>query len=177
MAAEHQVPFPKSITVWLATAAAAAAICGGGGAAFGYWTSHGTGTAVVATSGGPATVHLIAVTGGNTASTSLSPGQTADLVLELNNPNAYPVTIVSITQTGNVSPSGGTGPGAACTGSTGNTGDTTGVSVPTQTVSLAVASGPQVVVHLPGGASMNTTSASGCQGASFQIPVTVTVQR
>jgi hypothetical protein len=55
--------------------------------------------------------------------------------------------------------------------------DTTGVSVPTQTVSLVVASGSQIVVHDPGGASMTAASASGCQGASFHIPVTVTVHR
>jgi hypothetical protein len=33
------------------------------------------------------------------------------------------------------------------------------------------------LVHVANGASMNTSSASGCQGATFQIPVTVTVQR
>jgi hypothetical protein len=33
------------------------------------------------------------------------------------------------------------------------------------------------VIHVPNGASMNTNSASGCQGATFQIPVTLTVQR
>jgi hypothetical protein len=116
MAVKYAGTFPKRITVVLATVAAVVAVGWGGGAAFGYWTSHGAGTAVVATAAGPAAVHVIAVTGGNTPSTSLIPGQTADLVIELNNPNAYPVTIVSIAQSGPVSPSGGTGPGAACTG-------------------------------------------------------------
>lgn len=174
MATKQPRALPRLILIGFAATATFAALCWGGGAAFGYWTSHGNGTVAVATAGGPANVHVIAVTGGNTPSTSLSPGQTADLLLELNNPNAYPVTIVSISQSGTVSPSGGAGPGAACIGGSGGT---TGVSVPTQTVSVAVASGAQVVVHIPGGASMNATSASGCQDASFQIPVTVTVQR
>jgi hypothetical protein len=32
-------------------------------------------------------------------------------------------------------------------------------------------------MHVPTGASMNATSASGCQGATFQIPITLTIQR
>jgi hypothetical protein len=33
------------------------------------------------------------------------------------------------------------------------------------------------LVHLPGAASMDATSSSGCQGATFSIPVTLGVQK
>jgi len=164
----------RRITVGLATAGAVAVISLGAGAAFAYWTNQGTGSGAVTTTGASSTVHVIAVTGGNDPSTRLAPGQTSELVLELSNLNAYPVTISSITQNGDVTPNGGTGPGAACSGGAGGT---TGVSVPSQAVSVVVASGGQVVVRIPAGASMNTSSASGCQGATFQIPVIVAVQR
>jgi hypothetical protein len=148
----------------------------GAGAAYAYWTGRGDGSpaAGAATTTAPATVHVVAVTGAGDPSTLLSPGGTADLVLELDNPNAYPVTMTTIAQGGTVTPTGGGGPGAACTGGSDGT---SGVSVPTRTVNVLVASGSPVVVHIPGAASMSTSSVSGCQGASFQIPVTVTVQR
>jgi hypothetical protein len=174
MAADRAVTFPKRIVAALMTTAALVALGFGGGAAYAYWTTGGTGSSSVPTAGGPATIHVIAVTGGNSPATMLSPGLSADLVLELNNPNPYAVTITSIAQSGPVSPTGGTGSGAACTGGTSGT---TGVTVPAQAVSVVVASGPQVVVHISGGASMSTNSASGCQGASFDVPATVTVQR
>jgi hypothetical protein len=173
--AGERTSFRRRIAVALATAGVVSAVSVGAGAAYAYWTSQGGGNgSAITTTGASATVHVIAVTGGTDPSTLLSPGQTAELVLELSNPNSYPVTIAGIAQDGDVTPSGGSGPGAACTGgSSGNT----GVSVPTQAMSVPLASGGAVSVRVPAGASMSPGSASGCQGASFQIPVTVTVQR
>jgi len=174
MVGERHARFRRRVAVGAATAGIVAVTGLAGGAAYAYWTSHGNGSGASTTSGGSATVHVVAVTGGNNPLTRLTPGQTAELVLEVNNPNSYPVTIVSLTQAGDVTPSGETGPGAACDGGSGGT---TGVSVPTQTMSVAVGGGAEVAVHIPGGASMDIDSASGCQGGLFQIPVTVTVQR
>jgi hypothetical protein len=162
------------MTLGLASAAVVATVSLGAGAAYAYWTSHGAGSGAVTTTGAGATVHVIAVTGGNDPATRLAPGGTAELVLELSNPNSFAVTISGITQNGDVTPNGGSGPGAACTGGAGGT---TGVSVPSQGISVAVASGAHVVVRVPAGASMSTGSASGCQGATFEIPVTVMVQQ
>jgi hypothetical protein len=145
------------------------------GSAYAMWSSTGHGSAAVSAAGAPSTVHVIGVTAGNNPSTSLVPASSGDLVVELNNPNTYPVTIIGIAQNGDVATSGGSGAGTACAGgSSGNT----GVSVPTNNaLSVSVASGSAVVVHIPSAVSMSSSSASGCQGASFQIPVTLTVQR
>lgn len=134
------------------------------GGAYGYWHAAGSGSSTV-TLGAMQSVTVVAASG--TPASNLVPGGTADLVVTVNNANSVPVNIVGIGQgTGSVSVVGGTG----CT--------TTGVSVPSRTgLSLAVAAGNNVTVHIPNGAAMSTSSDSGCQGASFQIPVTLTVQR
>ncbi len=136
------------------------------GAAYAYFSNLGSGSGV-ASIGTTKSVTVIAATG--TANSKLFPGTSADLTLTLNNPNSYPVTIVSIAQnpSGSITVNGGVG---SCT--------TTGVTVSTQSgLAISVASGNNVVVHIPDGASMSTSSSSGCQGASFEIPVTITVQR
>jgi hypothetical protein len=137
------------------------------GGAYAYWTTHGTGSGT-ASVGTPLNVTVEAASG--TPSSLLAPGGSADLLVKLDNPNAYPVTIVGISQnlSGTVSVTGGTG----CTAAN------AGVTVPTQAaLNVSVAAGTGVVVHIPSGAAMSLGSASGCQGASFQIPVTLTVQK
>jgi hypothetical protein len=137
----------------------------GAGGAYAYWRSSGAGSGT-ASVGIPAAVTVVAATA--TPATKLIPGNSADLVLRLDNPNAYPVTIVGITQNGSIDVVGGSGCSSA----------NSGVTVPTQTgLALPVANGTGVDIHVPGAASMSLTSASGCQGASFHIPLTVTVRR
>jgi hypothetical protein len=164
--------------VFGAAAALAIGLGAGAGSAYAYFTSAGSGTSA-ASVGTTQQVTLVAATSGSALST-LIPGGTADLRVQLNNPNSFSVTIVGISQNGPVTVVGGTG----CTSDSGTwpslTLGNSGVSVPTQTgLSITVAAGPitNVVVHVANGASMNTSSASGCQGATFQIPVTITVQR
>lgn len=136
----------------------------GAGTAFAFFAGSGSGSNV-ATIGAPAPVTVLAATG--TPSTELIPGGTADLTLTLDNPNSYPVVITGISQDGSVTVSGGIG-----------TCSTTGVSVPTQSgLSYTVQSGSAVVVHIANGAAMGTDSDSGCQGASFEVPVTITVEK
>jgi hypothetical protein len=45
----------------------------------------------------------------------------------------------------------------------------------TPTVTVGAAS--SVLIHLDGAASMDFTSSSGCQGARFHIPVTLTARQ
>jgi hypothetical protein len=148
----------------LAVGAAGALVIGlGVGAAWGYFASTGSGSGVVSV--GAKSVTVEAATG--TPSSELIPGTRADLTLTLDNPNSYPLMIVSVTQNGSVTAVGQRG-----------TCSNTAVSVPTQSgLSIPVASGEGMVVHIPNGASMGATSDSGCQGASFHIPVTITVQQ
>lgn len=151
----------------LVVGAVAALVIGlGSGVAWGYFTAIGSGSGV-ASVGTVMPVTVVAATGAPTS--KLIPGASADLALTLNNPNSYSVNIVSITQnmSGSITSTGGIG---SCS--------TTGVSVPSQTgLSITVASGSGVIIHIPAGASMSASSSSGCQGASFQIPVTITVHK
>jgi hypothetical protein len=136
----------------------------GTGSAFAYFgkPAHDAGSA---RTGMARSITVVQSTG--TASTTLYPGATADLVVELENPNTFPVDIVGVTGSGPATSSGGIG---SCT--------TTGVTVPTQNgLSIAVAPGVDVVVDIPDGVAMGPSSSSGCQGASFTVPVVLTVRQ
>ena len=136
-----------------------------GGTAWAYMTSAGSGTGSGSTAS-MSTVTLSATAG--SASTPLYPGGTADVSLEVNNPNAYAVTLRSVTGHGTISPDAGH---AGCT--------TTGVTFTTQTglaTSIpANANGDRI--DLASAVTMSTSSSNGCQGATFSIPITITVQK
>ncbi len=95
------------------------------------------------------------------------PGCTADLILRVKNPNTRPVTVYSVAANGAVTAD------AAHVGCT-----TTGVSLvaPTPPIGIAVAAGATQLVQLPNAARMTTASLSACQGATFTVPVTLTVR-
>jgi len=136
----------------------------GGGAAFGYFTSSGSGSGA-ASVGTASPVTVLEATG--TVTNKLYPGTTGDLLLTLDNPNTYPVTIYSVSGNGTVTGSGGIGMCA-----------NTGVSVAAQSgLNVAVGSGSSVNVLIPGAAQMSSSSDSGCQGATFQVPLTITVHK
>jgi hypothetical protein len=144
--------------------------------AFAYFTVPGGSGAGSASTGSLQPLVIKAATTG-TPSSTLTPGTTADLLLNVTNPNAATVTIVSIAQGGGVTVVGG----ALLCGSDPawpTTLGTSGVSVATKTgLSIPVAGGASVVVHIPGGAAMGTNSGVTCQGKTFQIPVTVAIQQ
>ena len=132
------------------------------GAAFAYFTSSGTGSAAAST-GTMLTVTVAATAG--TPGTPLYPGGTGDVTLRVTNPNAYPVTLVGVAGTG------GTITASNACSPTGVTfTDRTGLSTP-------IAASGTTQVDLPGAAAMNTTAANLCQGATFSIPVTITVRK
>jgi hypothetical protein len=154
----------------LVGSAAALAVGLGGGTAYAYFTSSGGGSGA-ATTGTAQPVTVLQITGSVSVSPKLYPGATnGTLQINLNNPNSYSVNIVSITGNGTVTGSGGVG---TCT--------TTGVTVNTQSgLSIPVASGNPVSVSVPNSVSMDATSShsdTGCQGATFQVPVIITVQK
>jgi len=149
----------------LVSVLAAVGVLAVGSAAWAYFTSSGSGSGHAST-GTMSTVTLNATAG--TPSTPLYPGGTGDLSLEVNNPNAYAVTLVSVTGNGTIMPDAGH---PSCM--------TTGVTFTNQTglntTILGSATNDQIL--LPGAVSMNSSSSNGCQGATFSIPVTITVDK
>lgn len=167
---------PRRLTrAVLAATAAVLSIGIGTSPAFGYFTALG---GAGAGSAGTGTVQPLVILSATTGSptTSLTPGASADLLLNVRNPNAVSVTITRVSQGGGVTATGGSG----CTSDPGWPGTlgSSGVSVLTSTgLSISVAGGTTAVVHVTSGASMTTASAAGCQGATFQVPVTVVVSQ
>jgi hypothetical protein len=135
------------------------------GAAYAYFTSPGTGT-------GSASVGSMQAVTISTAtvspSTPLLPGASGDVTLEVTNPNDVAVTLISVA-----------GAGGAITADSGHPGcTTTGVTFTDQTgLSTSIPADGTTDIDLPGAASMSTASSPGCQGATFSIPVTITVQQ
>jgi hypothetical protein len=136
----------------------------GGGIAIAAWTSSGAGTAgaKAGTAAAPttSTADLTALT------PLLYPGTTGAARILVNNPNPYPVKVVSVTGNGTPTGSGGIGTCA-------NTGITWTAQTPT-TGNTVPANG-SAPVTLPGAVTMSTSVDDGCQGATFSIPVQVTV--
>jgi hypothetical protein len=136
------------------------------GGAYAYFKTRGSGSGVIA-AGTPAKVHVQAVASG-TPATKLLPAASGDLIIQVQNPNVFSVTIFAVAQSGSVS----------AVGTPGCTGTNSGVTVPTRSgLTITVPAGQTSVLAVPNGASMSATSASACQGASFDIPVTISVER
>jgi len=138
----------------------------GVGAAFGYWRSSAQGSGT-ATAGTLLPVTVTALVGGDAPTSVLLPGSSADVILRVNNPNSYSVTLRTVTGNGAITADAGH---SACT--------TTGVTFTNQTnLSVTIGASGTTLVHLAGAASMSNASSSGCQGATFSVPVAITVQK
>jgi hypothetical protein len=134
--------------------------------AFAYFTASGSATAS-ATATTMQTVTVAALAGGDTPSSALSPGgPAADVVLRVTNPNTFSVSLHDVAGAGAITADAGH---SGCT--------TTGVSfTPPADPGVTLPPGSSLV-HLAGAASMSSASLSACQGATFTIPVTITVRR
>lgn len=135
------------------------------GGAYAYFTSSGSGSGK-ASVGILLPVTMTAFVGGDTPSSTLLPGgPAADVILRVNNPNTYAVTLVSVTGNGAITADSGH---SGCT--------TTGVSFSNQpSLSITIGASGTTLVHLSGAASMSTASLNACQGATFSVPVSITV--
>jgi hypothetical protein len=140
----------------------------GAGVAYAYWPATGFGTGS-ATNADMQTVTVAALVAGDSPVASLAPGGTADVVLRLHNPNPYPVQVYSVAANGSVTPDSGHAAGCTTTGVT--------FTAPASPVGDTIPADADHLVRLPSAAGMTTASSAGCQGATFQIPVTVTVRR
>lgn len=126
------------------------------GTALAYWTTSGTG----AGSGAAADfeIEIEAVTG--SSSVALIPDSAGDLVLRVNNPNGYAVTLTSVVGNGVV---------------TNDCGQTGVSAVPQTGLAISIIPGSQEIL-VPNAVHMDATAATECQGATFLVPVTVRVQ-
>jgi len=154
-------------TFWICSVVLTALLASG--AAYAYTTAGGTGTGS-GTTGVMQQVTIAAFTSGDAPGSTLVPGGTADVSLRVDNPNPVPVRIFSVDANGAVA-ADASHPG--CT--------TTGVSFDTPAApvspTITVAANSTVLIQLPNAAGMDLTSLPACQGATFEIPVTVTVHR
>jgi hypothetical protein len=153
---------------WVIVAAIGLVVALGGGVAYAYWTAHGSGSGN-ATNAGMQAVTVEALIAGDNPASTLIPGGTADVVVRVANSNAYPVHIYSVAGNGAVTADAGH---SACT----TTGVTFNAPAAPLSPTVTVPASGSTLVHLPGTASMSTASQSACQGATFQIPLTVTVR-
>ncbi|BCW38221.1 hypothetical protein StoSoilA2_42770 [Arthrobacter sp. StoSoilA2] len=153
------------------TTAATVALCilGGAGTAYAYWATTGIGSGS-ATNGTMQTVTVDALIPGDTLQTSLVPGGSADVILRATNPNSHAVTVYGIAANGAVTAD------AAHPGCT-----TTGVTFTPPAAPLpqpvTIQANTSILLTLEGAASMSAASLSACQGAQFNVPVTLEVRK
>lgn len=135
------------------------------GAAFAYLKATGSGNG----SANAGSLSAVTATSSATPTSSLLPGLSGDVAFTVNNPNSFSVSLVSVTGNGSITASP-----PACTTSNGNPVVT--FAVPTSDLPITLLPGTSTV-HLASAASMDAAATSNCQGASFSIPVSITVQK
>lgn len=141
----------------------------GAGTAYAYWATGGSGSGSAGTAD-MLTVTVDAFVSGDTPASTLVPGGTADVILRVRNPNAYSVEVYNVTNNG-AATADTAHPSCTTTGVT-----FAGASAPL-TPSVSIAANSNTLVRLPGAASMDATSQSACQGATFHLPVTLAVRK
>lgn len=141
----------------------------GVGAAYAYWSTVGMGSGSAA-NGNMQTVSVDAFVAGDTPSTTLIPGGSADVIVRASNPNAFAVQAYSFTSNGTATADASH---PLCT----TTGVTFNAPAAPLTPTVSVPANSSVLITLPGAASMSTASQSACQGAVFHLPVTMAVRK
>jgi len=141
----------------------------GAGTAYAFWASDGAGSGS-AGAGDMQTVTVDALVSGDAPASTLVPGGTADVVLRVTNPNPYSVQVYSVTSNGSAT-ADGAHPSCTTTGVT-----FTGAPGPLSPA-VSIAANSSTLVSLPGAATMDATSQSACQGATFHLPVTLAVRK
>ena len=99
---------------------------------------------------------------------ALYPGATGDVLIRISNPNPYPVDVVSVSESGEITADAGH---SACTTTGVSFADRTGLSIRVPAKRDGVDGTTQAT--LPRAVAMSNRSQSSCQGAVFSIPLTV----
>lgn len=140
-----------------------------GGAAYGYFVSSGSGTGSAST--GSIQVTINAQTG--TPNVSLVPGGSGDLVFQVKNENPAGNSIVSVALNGTIIPDSGH---SGCT--TTNSNPVVTLSIPGADLPVSlVANTASQQIDLANAVTMDATATSNCQGATFSVPITITVKK
>jgi hypothetical protein len=137
------------------------------GISYAFFTSSGSGSA----SAQNATLKSVILAAAGTPGSPLLPGGSGDVVFSLTNPNGYAVDLVNVTLNGSITPDASHG-----TCGTTNGDPVVTLSVPPSDLPTSIAAGATTVIHLDGAAQMDLAATNDCQGASFIVPLTVTVQ-
>ena len=134
----------------------------GANIAFAAWLSSGDGSGTA--SAGEAADPVVTTT----AVTDLYPGATDDIVVNVTNPNAYDAEVISIDVTDvRVAAANGADATDACAPADLDVDSLTGLDV-------AVGNGEDADINLP--VKLINDAANGCQGATFTVDVTATLQ-
>jgi hypothetical protein len=156
--------FTKARIVTVAVASAAATTLAGG-IAYAFWTTSGSGSAAAqagTASGVTAQTGAISVVGGSL----LYPGSGVSAVINVHNPNSFPVTITGVTLTASTSPTI-TGAAGTCT--------THAVALVAGTYAVATntiaANSDGAVATTTNAITMGVNSDDGCRNAIFTFTI------
>jgi hypothetical protein len=139
----------------------------GAGSAYGFLATHGSGTGLA----GTGTMQTVTMATAGTPSTPLLPGKTGDVVFSVTNPNNFPVSLVGAAlETGSaITPDEGH---SGCTTTDGSPAVT--LNVPSGDLPVAIPANTTMPINLVGAATMDANATSNCQGAVFDIPLSIT---
>ena len=106
-----------------------------------------------------------------TPTSPLLPGRTGDVAFSITNPNHSPVSLIGVVLTGGASMTTDGDPECTTDG-----GPVVVLNVPPDDLPQSVPANTTKTIELANAASMNVTASNSCQGASFTLPLTVTVE-
>jgi hypothetical protein len=152
---EFRRTFRRGGTIAVATVAALAT----GGTAFAFWSSGGTGSGNATAR----TAQALTTTATTLSANLLFPGGTGDVKLTINNGNPFAVTVTAVNGNGTIT----SDKGAACDASPGVT------FTSTSGLSVVVPANSSATTTLGGKVAMSNSSDTTCQGAVFNIPVSL----
>jgi hypothetical protein len=159
----------RRLAARIAVVTIALCIATGAGGAYAYWAATGAGRGA-ATNGTMATVTVVALVAGDSPQGTLVPGGTADVAVRASNPNGFLVKVYALRGNGAATADANH---PACT----NTGVTFVDPAAPLTPTVTIPANSSVLINLPGAAAMSTASSSGCQGATFSLPVTLEARK
>jgi hypothetical protein len=158
----------RRLLILVAVCTLAVGVAIGAGAAYGYFTSSGSGSGSATTG----TMQTVTVATAGTPSAPLLPGGSGDVVFSVTNSNNFAVSVagVALKGGGSITPDAGH---SGCTTTDSNPVVT--LNVPSGDLPVSIPANSTVPIDLANAASMDRAATNNCQGATFNIPVTITV--